>query len=300
MVTRKVIRVPEKLYIQTLIAGGMTPTQVIEELQRLNIEVPTNEMASIVDEVREVVADLKSFDDITLDALQLSPMYYYRFQKPVPADVSIIGCEGAFAILEDPRLVKIIRALALTGINPIDIELLVNGRYQISHESPDFQTFIKYFANFEEWNYPDREFFVEQVKDAEYKITLKKAALKGDRHYLIWRLGLGNDPNMSMEQIFSDMMADSYFTFKEAIKSRPDDAHKFAQLAIKLADRLDQSDSRKKETHNLLDELKIKLIVENTTDSKDSKIADAKDVQVELPKRSTDIASINLEGLKFE
>lgn len=300
MVTRKVIRVPEKLYIQTLIAGGMSVVQVIEELQRLNIEVPTNEMASILEEVREVVADLKSFDDVTIEALQLSPMYYYRFQKPAPSGVSIVGCEGAIEILSDPRLTKIIRALSLTGINPIDIELLVNGRYQISHESPDFQLFIKYFANFEEWNYADREFFVEQVKDPEYKVTLKKAALKGDRHYLVWRLGLGTDPHMSMEQIFNDMMSDSYFTFKENVKNRPDEAHKFAQLAIKLADRLDQSDSRKKETHSLIDELKIKLVVENTTGESTSKIVDAKEVQVELPKRTKDTGSLNLEGLKFE
>ncbi len=297
MVTRKIIRVPEKLYIQTLIAGGMTPQMVLDELNHLNIEPPLNDMAAIVDELREVVPDLKSFDEITLDALHLSPMYYYRFQKPTPSQVSIQGCEESFTILSDPRLRRIIQALALAGINPMDIELLINGRYEVTHDSPDFQMFLQYFCNFEEWGYVDREFFIESVKDAEFKSVLRKTVLKGDRHYLVWKLGLGTDPHMSLEQIFTDMLSDSYFTFKENIRLRPDDAQKFAQLAIRLADRLDASDSRKKETHNLLDELKIKLVVENTTTNQ---IADVKDVNVELPKRGTGGTSIDLKGIKFD
>jgi hypothetical protein len=296
---KKVIRVPEKLYIQTLIAGGMTPVMIVEELQRLNIEPPLNDMAAIVNELRTTVPDLKNFDEITLEALQLSPMYYHRFQKSAPVQTSLHGCEGAFLILADPRLRKMISALALAGINPIDIELLINGRYEVSHDSPDFQMYLKYFANFDEWGYADREFFVEAQKDAEFKMILKKAALKGDRHYLVWKLGLGTDPHMSLEQIFTDMLADSYFTFKENVRLRPDDAQRFAQLAIKLADRLDATDSKKKDTHNLLDELKIKLVVESTT-TEASKIADMTAMELELPKRGTGGTSIDLKGIQFE
>ena len=182
----------------------------------------------------------------------------------------------------------------------MDIELLVKGRYEVSHDSPDFQNFLKYFANFEEWGYADREFFVESQRDAEFKMILKKAALKGDRHYLVWKLGLGTDPHMSLEQVFSDMLSDAYFTFKENVRLRPDDAQKFAQLALKIADRLDSSDARKKESHNLLDELKIKLVVENTSDKTESKITDISEVPVELPKRGTGGTSIALDKLKFE
>jgi hypothetical protein len=294
---KKVIRVPEKLFIQTLIVGGFTPAMVVEELQRLNLDVPTNEMSSIIDEIRNVVSDLKSFDDITLEALGLSPMYYYRFQKPAPSDISIYGCEGALKMLEDPQLRKLVTALTLAGINPIDVELLVNARYHATFESQEFQLYIKYFANFEEWGYADKAFFVDnRIKDAEFKVILRKAALKPDRAYLIWKLGLGTDPNMSMEQIFTDMLADSYFTFKENIKIRPDDAQKFAQLAIRLSDRIDSSNDKKKEVTSFAEDLHIKLVVENTQG--EAKIADIKDVNIEIPRRQSQ--SLKLEDMKFE
>ena len=298
MVTRKIIRVPEKLYIQTLIVGGMTPLMVVEECQRLNIDPPMNEMESIFREVKASLPDIKNPDEYILETLEVSPMYYYRFNKPAPSATSLTGCEEALQMTEDPQLKKIITGLSLAGINPIDIELLINGRYHVTHEQQDFQNYIKYFANFEDWSYADKEAYVEKLKDVEFKNILRKAALKGDRHYLVWKLGLGTDPHMSMEQIFTDMMSDSYFTFKEYIKLRPDDAQKFAQLAIRLSDRLDQTKTKEKESHNLLDELKIKLEVEST--DKTSHVIDLKDISIVLPKRTGGSQSINLEGLKFE
>ena len=298
MVTRKIIRVPEKLYIETLIVGGMSPEMVVSECQRLNIEPPLNELEDILNEVLATIPNIKDPDEYALIALEIAPMYCYRFNKPAPSEISLAGCEEALKMTEDPQLKKIIIGLSLAGINPNDIELLINGRYHVTHEQPDFQNYIKYFANFEEWSYADKEAYVEKLKDAEFKNILRKAALKGDRHYLVWKLGLGTDPHMSMEQIFTDMMADSYFTFKENIKLRPEDAQKFAQLAIRLSDRLDQTKSKEKESHNLLDELKIKLEVE-TTDKKEN-VVDLKDISIILPKRAGGNQSINLEGLKFE
>ena len=294
MVIKKTIRVPEKLYIQTLIAGGFTPMMVIEELTRLNLDINTNTMESIIDEVKTVTPSL-IFDDDIIEALELSPMYYYRFSKPAPSNISIEGCEGALKMTEDPQLKKIILGLSIAGINPIDVELLINGRYQVTHEAQDFQNYLKFFCNFEEWSYADKEAYIDKLKDPELKVILKKAALKGDRHYLVWKLGLGTDPNMSMEQIFTDMMSDSYFSFKELIKLRPEDAQKFAQLAIRLSDRLDTSKSKEKESHNLLDELKIKLTIDSTTNNT---VVDSKDIQVELPKRTGQ--SLNLTEMKFE
>jgi hypothetical protein len=293
MVIKKTIRVPEKLYIQTLIVGGFNAEKVIDELTRLRIDIPLADIENIIAEIKVVVPDLftsgKALEDHEIETLNLFPMYYYRFQKTAPPSVDIAGCQNSLEMLEDPTLRKNITALSLAGVNPLDIELLINARYHVTWESQDFQNFIKFFANFDEWSYADREFFVEnRIKDAEYKLTLKKAALKGDRHYLVWKLGLGTDPHMSMEAVFTDMIADSYFTFKENIKARPDDAQKFAQLAIRLSDRLDKNESSKKESTSLLEELKIKLTVETTKPgSSENQVTEMSEIGLELPKRET-------------
>ena len=264
---------------------------VIDELTRLKIEIPLDEIKAIVAELQAAVPNFfqtkTPLEDHEIEALKLAPMYYYRFQKTAPPGVNVDGCENAILMLEDPTLRKAIIALSLAGINPLDIELLINGRYHVTWESHDFQNFIKFFANFDEWSYADREFYVEnRVKEAEYKLTLKKAALKGDRHYLVWKLGLGTDPHMSMEAVFTDMIADSYFTFKELMKARPDNAQKFAQLAIRLSDRLDKNESSKKETGSLVDELKIKLVVETTKQgTAENQVTDISEIALELPKR---------------
>ena len=298
MVIKKRIRCPEKLYIRTLVIGGFTPEQVLEELARLKLEIPLEDIKGIVEELRAAVplffSQGVSLEDHELEALEVIPMLYYRFQKPAPDVNAIIGCEGSFSMLEDPTIRKAVTALSLASINPLDIELLVNGRYHINWESQDFQMFLKYFANFDDWSYADRAFYVEtRVKEVEFKLTLTKAALKGDRHYLVWKLGLGTDPHMSMDAIFTDMIADSYFTFKELMKVRPDDAQKFAQLAIRLSDRLDKNENNKKETMSLADELKIKLTVETTTgDSSENKVISMKDLGLELPRREAAVSVI--------
>lgn len=293
MVTKKIIRVPEKLYLQALVAGGFSPDKILDEMTRLKLEIPLEDVKAVITEMREVVPlyfkEDREINDEEIDLLNVSPMYYYRHSKSAPSNVNIAGCDNALLMLEDPTLRKAVTALSLAGINPLDIELLINGRYHVTWESEDFRNFIKFFANFDDWSYADRAFYVEtRVKEADFKNILKKAALKGDRHYLVWKLGLGTDPHMSMEGIFTDMIADSYFTFKELMQARPDDAQKFANLAIRLSDRLDKNESAKKETHDLAKELQIKLVVETTNSaSAENKVTDMKDIALELPKRES-------------
>jgi hypothetical protein len=296
----KTIRVLEKLYIQTLIIGGMTPQMVIDELTRLSLPIPTNEMPEIVDELRAAVPRFFSHkeipDEAIMEELGLAPMYYYRFNKFYSK--SIDGCASALEMLQDPQIRKFVLALSMAGISLTDVELLINGRYSMNWESPDFQMYAKYFCNLENWTFADKDFFIEQkVKDQGLRQLLKNSALKGDRHYLVWKLGLGTDPQMSMEQIFTDMAGDAYFTFKENLKINLDTAQKFATLAIRLSDRLDQNDNKKREVSSFKDELVIKLAVEKSSPNSES-VIDKSEIELDIPQVQS--AKINLKEVKFE
>jgi len=296
----KIIRIPEKAYIQTLIVGGLTVQQVLDEMKRLQLSSPEDYLPDIYTELKMNIPEFFKTkqlpDEVVLEDIGVSPMYFYRFKKSVSDIRKLDGCEGAFKMLEDPQIRKFITALSLAGVNPTDIELLINGRYSIAYDSPDFQIYLKYFSNFEEWTYVDKEYYIERMTDTSLKAIMRKAALKGDRHYLVWLLGLGTDPHMSIEQVMRDMIGDTYFLFKENIKSIPDDALKFANLMLKLKDRIDESESRKRDTTTLLDEIKIKLLVSRTSETK--QIIDIKDIDVQLPKVQQ--TPTNLQALNFE
>lgn len=295
MVT-KIIRVPEKKYIQTLIAGRFNSGMVIDELANHRITVPVNDMKAIYEEM--VQTNIKFFQDQSVKAtdewisqLDLFPMYYYRFKKVYNAPV--LGCEGAFKMLEDPKMVKYVNALALSGVPKSDIELILNARYNISYETPDFDVFIKFFANYDGWSYQDKELFIASLQDVDLR-RIYKSALTSERTQLIWELGLGTDPTASFDSMMRDMFTDSYFYFKKNLKFAPDEAHKFAQLSVKLADRMDQIQDKEEKERDIFSELKFKLEVEDTKSKKKSKIMDLTDTDLEIPKSTrTEIADLD-------
>jgi hypothetical protein len=281
----------------------MNSSLVVDDLQSRRIAI-TSGMKQIYSEL--VTANPAYFqkDNITppeqewLDSLGISTMYYYRFKKQT--DISLQGCEGAFKMLEDPKMVRYVNALALAGINHTDIELILNAKYNISYESPDFETFLEYFANYDGWSYSDKELYINNdVTDPELK-SIYKGALKGERALLIWELGLGTDPSASFDDMLQDMFTDSYFYFKKKLKFAPDDAQKFAQLAIKLADRMDQIQDKTREQTDLFSELKFKLDEDSTgtKDKKSTSVVDISEMDVVIPERTegkiTDLSALML------
>jgi len=290
----KIIRVPERHYIETLIVGRNNSSLIIDELQSHNIPIPTNDMKAIYENI--VKTNPKYFQDESMpvdeewvEGLTLSPMFFYRFKKPT--EKSLQGCEGAFKILEDPKVTKYIHALLLNGVPKEDIELIINARYNIAYDSPDFDVFIHNFACYDGWTYQDKELYINNVQDPEMKKIVKKA-LTADRTELIWELGLGTDPKASFDDMLKEMFTDSFFYFKKNLKYSTDDAHRFAQLAVKLADRMDQIEDKKKEEMDLFKELSIKLDTESTKKNKTNKkatIVDKDDMDVEIPERTEKI-----------
>lgn len=293
------IRVPEKKYIQTLILGRMNAALVVDDLQLRKIPIVSG-MKSIYNELTTTNPDFFKKDNNTdpdpawLKSLGVEAMYAYRFKKVT--ETPILGCAGAMKILEDPKLVRWIHVLSIAGISRTDIELILNAKYNISFESPDFDTFIDCFANYDGWSYADKEMYINQdVQDQELKALFKKA-LSGERSMLIWELGLGTDPSASFSEMLQDMFTDSYFNFKKKIKFDPDTAQKFAQLAIKIADRMERDQDKEREEADLFSEMKFKLDNENTTDKKKQAVVDIGDMDVIMPDR-TETKIVNLDAL---
>lgn len=233
-----------------------------------------------------------------LNSMGLSPMFYYRFSKP--AEESIKGCAGAFQMLQDPRMVKFMHALALAGIPLDDIELILNAKYSISYESDDYAMFLKYFANYDNWTYTDKQIYCDEIQDLDLK-KIYKTALKGERAKLIWELGLGTDPSLTFDDLLADMFTDSYFYFKKNMAYRADEAQKFAQLAVRISDRLQSLKDKDKDSQSLLSELKFKLDDKSTTKRRDDKplVIDMNEIDVEMP-RSTDESIVDLDKLERE
>ena len=133
------------------------------------------------------------------------------------------GITGAFNVLNDPLMYRLITSMALAGITEEDIELIVNGKYNIHYSSEDIKEFLHYFFNVSEWNLNQKKEYVSTIKDSAL-LKFYKLALKGDKDYLVWKLGAA--PDKSFNSMLRDMMVDSYYNFKERSKIDPDTAQK--------------------------------------------------------------------------
>jgi hypothetical protein len=263
------VRVPELRYIQTLITGRHNASLLIDELTSLKIPVPANDLKIIYADL--VNSNTQYFGDPSypppehdwLVSFQMSPMYYYRFAKPIPDGVNLQGCAQAIHMLEDPKLVKYINTLLLANIPINDIELILNAKYNISYESKDFEMFERYFANYSTWSYTDKDIFINSLINEDYRRAYR-SAITNERSQIIWELGLGTDPTASFETMLRDMFTDSYFLFKKNLKFNTEDAQRFAHLAIKLSDRMDHLDEKNKDENDLFSELKINLQTQST------------------------------------
>lgn len=174
--------------------------------------------------------------------------------------------EGAFQLLNDPMMYRLITSMAIALINDEDIELIVNGKFNMEYTASDVKMFLKYFFNLEDWTLRDRQRYVEKVEDPQltryYKIALKK-----DKNYLLWKLGAA--PEQDFGKMMKDMLNDSYYNFKEQSDTKPELAQKWARIAVKIGDRIESYDKEVKGGSDGADflanvEFKIKSVASNT------------------------------------
>lgn len=72
-------------------------------------------------------------------------MFGYKFGKQVVSNTTHL--EGAFKVLNDPGMFKVITSLAMGSVTEDDIELLVNTKYDIEYSSEELDAFLYYFFN---------------------------------------------------------------------------------------------------------------------------------------------------------
>ncbi len=251
---------PHKKFIQALLCERYGPDQVLEELDKWSLPFPTQDLQDIYMEIKPQHAAYfnhrrKEIDRDFLDKEGLHQMWAYYFKKPTELDTHPIG--GAFALLENVQLRILLYAMALAGTSAEEMELIVNGKFDVNASSDDVDAFLYYFFNLSDFNYSEKT----MLEDAFAKnLTTKRAfklALQGDKNYMLWKLGAA--PDKSFDQMLRDMLADSYYLFKEKSKTEPEIATKFGSLAVRLADRLERVIQNDQKANDLFSEIKFDI-----------------------------------------
>ncbi len=255
---------PHKKFIQAILCERYGPDQVYEELDKVNLPFPAQDLQDIYMEIKPQQAAYfnhrrKELDRDFLDKEGLHQMWAYYFEKPTDLDMNPI--KGAFALLENLQLRVLLYAMALVGVAAEDMELIINGKFDINASSDDVDAFLYYFFNLKDFNYSEKAMLQDSfAKDVNTKRAFK-LALKGDRNYMLWKLGAA--PDKSFDQMLRDMLADSYYLFKEKARTEPDTATKFGALAVKLADRLERVIQNDQKANDLFSEIKFELGKDN-------------------------------------
>lgn len=167
-------------------------------------------------------------------------------QYQLSLDGGYDGIEGAIAILSDKTMYTVLTSLAIVKASDEDIELIINIKYNIHFSIYDIKEFLNYFFNMQDWTIVDKKQYVATITDKNL-LSAYKIALEGDKDYLAWKLGIA--PDISFESMLKQMMTDSFYKYKENIKSDIDTAQKWGAMAIKLSDkleRLNEANSAKK------------------------------------------------------
>lgn len=145
-------------------------------------------------------------------------MYGHIFGVHVPS-IDPSHVKGAFKILNDPLMSRLVSSLAMANINSEDIELIVNGKYNVEYSHENVELFLKYFFDVASFSFAEKKMLVNAVTDPDLK-RFYRIALKGDKDYLLWKLGAA--PEKSFDSMLKDMMSDSYYNFKERSRVDPE------------------------------------------------------------------------------
>ena len=69
-------------------------------------------------------------------------MYGHLFDIYTPS-IDVVSIEGAMTILDDPLMKRLISSLAISNITSEDIELIVNGKYNVEYSHENIGSLIK-------------------------------------------------------------------------------------------------------------------------------------------------------------
>jgi len=280
------MKIPFIKYVEALVCSKLTRDEILDRLNEPEFFAPFDG----VDQVHATLAQINP-DYITknqpdpnwLMELGVDKMVGYLRKLEMPNGTT--GIAGAFRLLEDPLMYRLITSLALAKITDEDIELIVNGKYNINYTSEDITEFLHYFFNVKSWSLSDKVEFVNETKSNDLK-KFYLLALKGDKDHLVWKLGAA--PNKSFDSMLREIMTDSFYNFKEQSKTNVDLAQKWGALALKTVEKLEKFDKDTKDKKDVFSEITFKL----------NKARD-KNEQADLPAANGPISVIDEDG-KFK
>jgi hypothetical protein len=226
-------------YVETLALGRLSPSQIVSKLSEYGLAFPEELVYKVATKLKtlypEHFEDTSSVNTELLVEMKVDRMFGYEFSVEVPYGIE--GIEGAINIINDPLMYRLVTSLALAKINDEDIELIVNGKFNMSYSHEDIEQFLHYFFDVAGWNIKQKTSFVTEVADKALKRAYK-LALDGDKDYLVWKLGAA--PDKPVDEMLRDMVSDTYYNFKERSLSNPEDAQRWGALLVKLVDRAEK------------------------------------------------------------
>ncbi len=276
---------PHRRYILANLLLDRPMPELLAECQAYAFDIPD---AFTLDAYRKQLKGMfPSFDKLNPDYDSLLTMDIYHLvcfyleqdsnQYPLALPMPPIGVEGAFRIIEDPHMRKLITTMSLGNIQDEDIELIINARYNYNYASEDVRMFVHYFADFSQFKFIDKQQYVDTTLDKHLKKQYSYA-LKGDKNMMLWKLGLA--PDKSFDAMLRDIGVDCYYNYREQLNlNDPTEAQKWAGLLLKVNERIEKIDAEDSDKKDLFGSLvfQVQSLKANTT------ILAPEEVQLELP-----------------
>jgi|GEM_PF-3593126 len=238
------MQIPFIKYIEALVACKYPVDIIYNKILQLGIPLSAEFTIEAVAEVYSKVASFAPEYFANVGGIpepewlrELGIIKFVANELKLQIPENTLGIEGSKEILKDKSMYEIMTSLALAKVTDEDIELFVNGKYNIHYSIEDIKEFLHYYFNVEGWTLSHKKDYVSIINDVRLK-KFYNYALDGDKDYLVWKLGIA--PEKSFDAILRDMGTDSFYNFKEKMKASPDEAIKWGQLFIRLADRLDR------------------------------------------------------------
>lgn len=258
------MKIPYIKYVEALICCRFPRDIIVEKLEEQEFFIAFNGVDQVHNTLAQINPDyiLKNQPDPDwLMELGVDKMVSYLRKLEMPNGTD--GIEGAFRILEDPLMYRLITSLAIAKITNEDIELIVNGKYNINYTAEDIKEFLHYFFNVKSWSLSDKLEYIEAVVQPDLK-RFYKLALKEDKDHLVWKLGAA--PTKSFDTMLKEIVTDSFYNFKEMSRTNPDLAQKWGTLALRTVEKLEKLEQTNNDKRDIFNEIMFKL---NNTSKQD-------------------------------
>ncbi len=135
-------------YVETLVMRKLPPEDVKAGLDIYNLEMPLSDIMVIREGLEKAFPEYFKSPEIVppsevLEQINIETMFAYLYKVYTPKSVK--GVKGSFEVVNDMLMYRLITSLALAKITEEDIELIVNGKFNIDYEHEDIESFLHYF-----------------------------------------------------------------------------------------------------------------------------------------------------------